>query len=407
MRILHIISQKPDFTGSGKYVQEMIRQGQNRGHESFLLAGTSPDYQIPTNLIKPDAFRVVHFDGQDLPFPVVGMSDVMPYTSTICSTLTHSQISEYKNVFAKAIGAAVKDLAPDLIHSNHLWMATAVARQVAPHLPLVTTSHGSCLRQHSLCSELGQSLGSSLRHTERIIALFQQQKHDIVQLLDVEPSKVEIISGGYNEECFYFQEKTGNSPVQLLYAGKLDASKGVPWLLRSLKKIHEPWLLHLVGAGSGAQQDLCLELAQSHEGRVMVHGLLSHEQLGKLMRQSHIFVLPSFFEGLPLVLLEAMACGCRIVSTDLPGVRELFTTPHPHMVRLVKLPKLETVDQPFQADEPFLEEQLAQAIRAAMTDIAHGLEPDQEYIRQITEPFTWKKIFLKVEAVYNQVLKEK
>lgn len=232
MRILHIISQKPDFTGSGKYVQEMIRQGQNRGHESFLLAGTSPDYQIPTNLIKPDAFRVVHFDGQDLPFPVVGMSDVMPYTSTICSTLTHSQISEYKNVFAKAIGAAVKDLAPDLIHSNHLWMATAVARQVAPHLPLVTTSHGSCLRQHSLCSELGQSLGSSLRHTERIIALFQQQKHDIVQLLDVEPNKVEIISGGYNEDCFYFQEKPSNPPVQLLYAGKLDASKGVPWLLR-------------------------------------------------------------------------------------------------------------------------------------------------------------------------------
>ena len=79
MRILHLISQKPDFTGSGKYVQEMIRQGRSRGHEPFLIAGVCADFAVPEELMQPGMFRVIRFDGHDLGFPVMGMSDVMPY----------------------------------------------------------------------------------------------------------------------------------------------------------------------------------------------------------------------------------------------------------------------------------------------------------------------------------------
>jgi glycosyltransferase involved in cell wall biosynthesis len=51
--------------------------------------------------------------------------------------------------------------------------------------------------------------------------------------------------------------------VQLLYAGKLNRSKGVPWLLRSLKKItDEDWRLHAAGSDSGPEYDLCIDLAR-------------------------------------------------------------------------------------------------------------------------------------------------
>jgi glycosyltransferase involved in cell wall biosynthesis len=281
-----------------------------------------------------------------------------------------------------------------------------VAREVAPHLPLVTTCHGSCLRQHRLCPELGASLKESLRGIDRIVALFEGQKREIVELLGVEPGKVDVISGGFNELCFYAGEDSDDNAgaVQILYAGKLDFSKGVPWLLKSLKRIRQPWHLHLVGAGSGPEKDLCLELAASHGDRVTVHGLLSHEKLGALMRRCDIFALPSFFEGLPLVLLEAMACGCRIVTTNLPGTRELFAVPHPHMVRMVELPTLETVDRPYKADEPLLEKRLAEALEASMADVMSGVELDQGYIQRITGPFTWEGIFARVEAVYKRAL---
>lgn len=408
MRILHIISQKPDFTGSGKYVQEMIRQGRSRGHEPFLVAGVCADFLVPQELMRPGRCRVIRFDGHDLGFPVMGMSDVMPYPSTVCSSLTRLQIIEYRTAFARVIGSAIADFAPDVIHSNHLWMATAVAREIAPHLPLVSTCHGSCLRQHRLCPELGASLKGSLRGIDRIIALFERQKQEIVELLGVDPAKVDVISGGFNELCFHAGEDSGDAgAAQILYAGKLDASKGVPWLLRSLERIKASWHLHLVGAGSGPEKDLCLDLAASHGQRVTVHGVLSHENLGCLMRRCDIFVLPSFFEGLPLVLLEAMACCCRIVTTNLPGARELFGDTHPHMVRMVELPRLETVDRPYTSDEPLLEARLVTALEESISDVMNGVRPDEEYIRRITEPFTWEKIFLRIEGVYNRAALEK
>lgn len=406
MRILHVISQKPDFTGSGKYVQEMILQGRAKGHEPFLVAGVSAGFSMPSGLIEPAHCRLVRFDGHDLDFPVMGMSDVMPYPSTVCSSLTRLQLVEYRAAFRRVVAAAVADFRPDIIHSNHLWMVTAETREAAPHIPLVTTCHGSCLRQHRLCPDLGDSLIGTLQRIDRIIALFGQQKREIVDLLDVDPDRVDVVSGGYNELCF-FSGEPDRTPgrVQLLYAGKLDSSKGVPWLLRSLRQVEAPWHLHLVGGGSGAERDLCLRLAAEHGDRVTVHGVLPHQELGSLMRQSDIFVLPSFFEGLPLVLLEAMACGCRVVTTDLPGSRELFGESPPPMVRLVELPPLETVDRPFKADEPLLELRLSQALREAIADVTGGVDIDRDYVRRTTEPFGWAGIYARVEAVYGAARK--
>ncbi|MDZ7663922.1 MAG: glycosyltransferase [Desulfotignum sp.] len=48
--------------------------------------------------------------------------------------------------------------------------------------------------------------------------------------------------------------------------------------------------------------------------KAIYHGPLSHDDLGDLLRHAHVFVLPSFYEGLPLVLMEALACGCRLVA---------------------------------------------------------------------------------------------
>lgn len=406
MKILHIISQKPDFTGSGKYVQEMILQGRAKGHEPFLVAGVSADFSVPAELIAPENVKLVRFDGHDLPFPVMGMSDVMPYPSTVCSALTRLQLVEYTAAFRRIVGAAVADFAPDIIHSNHLWMATAVTRDVAPRIPLVATCHGSCLRQHRLCPDLGRSLIGQLQRIDRIIALFGQQKRAIVDLLDVDPDRVDVVSGGYNELCFFSEERDRiPGRVQLLYAGKLDSSKGVPWLLRSLRQVEAPWHLHLVGGGSGPERDLCLRLAAEHGDRVTAHGVLPHRELGGLMRRSDIFVLPSFFEGLPLVLLEAMACGCRIVTTDLPGSRELFGQSPPPVVRMVELPPLETVDRPFVADGPLLERRLAGALLASITDVMNGEEPDLGYIRRTTEPFGWAGVFARIEEVYGMARK--
>lgn len=413
MRILHLLSQIPDATGSGKYVQQMIRQSLRAGHEPFLVAGVPKGFTLEetslAGVIEPDHCLFVRFEDRDLGFKVVGMSDVMPYPSTVCSHLKADDISAYISTFERVVGQAAARFNPDLIHTNHLWMATAATRRAVPDLPLVTTCHGTCLRQHHLCPELGRSLLNDLAGIDRVIALFEQQKRDIMQLLNIPEERVTTISGGFNRKCF-FTDSNGpeQDTIHILYAGKLNRSKGVLWLLRCLAKLDDlPFHLHLVGGGCGSEKEQCLDLAAGMGDRVTVHGVLSHGELGNLMRCSHIFVLPSFFEGLPLVLLEALACGCQIVTTDLPGARELFSMHDTDMIHMVALPPLQSIDTPRPEDEPLLEKHLLEALTDSIRMAQTGMKPDTAVIEQLTEPFTWSNIFQRILKVYEQSVSDR
>ncbi len=402
MKILHIISQTPDFTGSGKFIQEIIRQSGQSGHENFLLAGVQADFRVPDALMPEDHCIYVKFAGKDLSWPIPGMSDVMPYPSTVFSSLCEADMMMYQQAFSGKIREAIETFRPDLLHTHHLWVVSALARSLAPHIPMVTTCHGTCLRQHYLCPDVGQKITPDLVKIEKIIALSLDQKENIVATIKADPSRIHVISGGYNEACFFYEPKPFEGIVEFLYAGKLSSSKGVPWLLKSLARIKDrPFCLHMAGSSSGKELENCLALAQNLGSKAVYHGPLSHEKLGELMRRCHAFVLPSFFEGLPLVLMEALASGCRIVTTALPGVKEILGTNETPMVSLIDLPELKTIDTPHPKDEESLEIQLAKVLNQVMEGVMHNAEPDLDYIRSATDLYTWEKIYKKIEAVYS------
>jgi glycosyltransferase involved in cell wall biosynthesis len=404
MKILHIISQTPDFTGSGKFIQEIISQGTQNGHENFLLAGVQADFELPDTLIAKDHCSFVKFDGKDLAYPIPGMSDVMPYQSSIFSSLCETDMLVYQKAFHKKIHAAIDRFTPDILHTHHLWVVSALAKSIVPEIPMVTTCHGTCLRQHYLCPDVGRKITKDLGKIEKIIALSCDQKKNIIKTIDADPSKITVISGGYNEACFYYEPKTFHGIVELVYAGKLSSAKGVPWLLKSLEQIKElPFRLHMAGSSSGKERKKCLSLAGALGSKVVYHGSLSHEDLGTLMRKSHIFVLPSFFEGLPLVLMEALACGCRIITTALPGAKEILGTDETLMVKLFELPKLETIDTPYEKDKILLENRLARILRQTIEEVMEKVEPDMDYIFSTTGSYTWEKIFKKIETVYSEL----
>jgi glycosyltransferase involved in cell wall biosynthesis len=404
MKILHILSQSPDFTGSGKYIQEIIRQNARRGNENFLLAGGQADFKISPSLIPRDHTLFVRFDGMDLNFPIPGMSDVMPYQSCVFSMLDENDLSAYKMAFEKKINRAINLFKPDLIHTHHLWIVSALARKIARDIPMVTTCHGTCLRQHHNCPDISKEIIPGLQGIDKIISLSRDQKQVIIKTLSIDPKKISIISGGYNKDCFYSETKPFEGIVELLYAGKLSSSKGVPWLLKSLYLIRGlPFRLHMAGDANHEQKQLCLSLAHPLGSKVVYHGSLSHEDLSDLMRRAHVFILPSFFEGLPLVLMEALACGCRIITTALPGVHEIFKTGHPKMVRLVKLPGLETIDQPFKKDEKDLEKSLSLTLTEFISLVEKHPQPDMAYVQSNSSIFTWEKIFSKIESVYGEL----
>ncbi|MCF8045834.1 MAG: glycosyltransferase family 4 protein [Desulfarculaceae bacterium] len=405
MKILHVISQPPDFTGSGKYLAAIAEKAACKGHQNFLAAGVQGAFEPDSSVIPGENTRFVRFDGCDLDFPVAGMSDAMPYESSIFSGLTGHQLQCYENVFETAIREAVDRFRPDIVHTNHLWIVSAIARRVAKDIPVVTLCHGTCLRQHSLCPDISASIRPFLEQIDRVMVLSEYQKREVLGRGLVRPEQIDVVGGGYNQSLFAYQDKPFKGTVELLYAGKLSRAKGVPWLLRSLFRIRDlPWRLHLAGDGAGEEKEECLNLAGELGNRVVVHGSLSHEKLAALMKTSHIFVLPSFFEGLPLVLMEALACGCRIVTTSLEGTREVLGGADSRLASMVDLPPLQTVDVPFEKDRDLLEDKLADAVKEMTKQVRENPCPDQKRISAITAPYTWEKVFSRIEAVYEKAL---
>ncbi len=407
MRILHILSQKPDFTGSGKYIQAVIRCAAKKGHDNFLVAGVQDNFFLSSSIISPERTIFVKFKTRELDFPIPGMSDVMPYESSVFSTLTSTQINAYESAFTKAIVKAKDMFMPDIIHTHHLWLVSKVARESLPFLPMVTTCHGTGLRQFHLCYGLGEDVKKPCRTIDRIMSLSHYQKKEIQSIYSIDKEKIDVVGGGYDDSLFFFDKKPSNGAIQILYAGKLSRAKGVPWLLKSMGRIkHLPWKLHLAGTGSGIEKEECINLAEKLNGRVIVHGSLNHNKLADLMRKTHIFILPSFFEGLPLVLMEAIASGCRIITTSLPGIREVLgDSSDRKIVNLVELPILETIDSPYEKDMNFLMEQLAKIIGKVIKKIMKHPQPDMEEARKITEKYTWEKVFSRIENVYEKASK--
>ncbi len=166
------------------------------------------------------------------------------------------------------------------------------------------------------------------------------------------PPVQENISGVFYDHFL----KKEPSPVKILYAGKIARAKGVPWLLKSLFSVKEDFELDLVGSGTKEEEEVCFELAGQINKKINIHGKVEQKSLSALMKKAHIFVFPSFFEGLPLVLLEAFASGTRVVTTSLKGTRELFRKPSKY-VDVVDMPALETIDSPFKKDEILLNEE--------------------------------------------------
>ena len=126
----------------------------------------------------------------------------------------------------------------------------------------------------------------------------------------------------------------------------------------------EELVLYLAGgAGNQREYSWILELAEKSRYPVHFLGKLSQTELAGEYNKSNIFVLPSFSEGLPLTIIEAMACGCRVVVTELPGIRPWIEANVEHApVLFVEPPKMQNADEPVPESLEHFERNLAETI---------------------------------------------
>ncbi len=403
MRVLFVLGQRPDLTGSGITLDALVREARAAGHEVSVLCGMPAGEPVPAvGGLDPAHVGAVTFgEGGELPYPIPGMSDVMPYPSTVWSEMTDQMLARYREVWRTRLTCAVAATRPDVVHCNHLWLMSSLAPEVLG-TPSVAHCHATGLRQLQLCPHLRAEVAAGLRRHDAFLVLHAEHARQVSALLPVPRARIHDVGAGYRTDLFHAR---GAPPPDrrrghLLYVGKFAAAKGLPWLLDACELLWQSgasFTLHVAGDGGGAEAEQLRTRMAALAPRVQLHGRLDQPALADVMRRCAGLVLPSFYEGLPLVLAEARACGCLLLSTALPGVTSRLAPALGEDLQTVPLPGLVGPDTPVAADLPDFTVRLAAALGRLAALPAREPEPDE------LAPFTWQAVFLRVERVWREV----
>lgn len=411
MRILNISAQKPDSTGSGVFLAEMVRCMRRAGHDVAVVCGAAPEDDPAASLAEGVLVRPVRFETDALPFPVCGMSDVMPYRSTRYRDMTPQMVDQFALAFGRMIAEVDAEFDPDLVICHHLYLLTAIVRRMLAHRAVCGISHSTDLRQMVQHDLEHDSIVGLVRQLDRIFALHEDQACEIERIFGVPRDLITVIGTGFDAQLFSPGDRwsagaagasAGAAPAasgapavrpaepHVLYVGKIGFAKGVESLLEAYDLLAQRGVrcaLDLVGGHSDEiEYDRIVARAQACAREPHFLGKVPTGELVERYRASDVFVLPSFFEGLPLVVAEALACGCKVVTTDLPGIRSFYGRFLPDApIVYVEPPHMHDVDKPDLADLPAFEARLADAIERALALPAHQCDVSGLSWERLTE----------------------
>ncbi len=139
--------------------------------------------------------------------------------------------------------------------------------------------------------------------------------------------------------------------------------------VRCLKEFPVKQLILAGGAGNLVEYEEIKELADGCRYPVVFAGCVTQSRLAELYNDCDIFVLPSMYEGLPLTVIESLACGDRVVMTKLEGIAEWLADMVPDAdIRYVLPPGMKGTDEPLEEELPAFESRLAEALREAIEE---------------------------------------
>jgi glycosyltransferase involved in cell wall biosynthesis len=224
---------------------------------------------------------------------------------------------------------------PDVIFATWVYpdAFAAVCLGRLFNIPVVVKVHGSDINEQPKLAGVAMQVSWVLKHASKIVSVSKDLATKVIDL-GAENKQVKVIYNGVDSSVFYPRDQQEcrdtlslNRDVKiLLYVGNLKKSKGCLDLLKAFsiyKQDKKPVKLIFIGDGS------CKEAIQNQikelelEGSIHAMGQQKHELLPIWMGAADLIVLPSHAEGVPNVLLEAMACGKPVVATTVGGIPEI------------------------------------------------------------------------------------
>jgi teichuronic acid biosynthesis glycosyltransferase TuaC len=317
----------------GRYIYEIARcLGRLATIEVFFYTARYPSMRwlrprtfeptdVTTDLSTPDV-KVTAFDYPSIP-------------------LVSRAINGY--VGGRALLRRLRPFRPDIVLGYWIYPegygAWRCARQLG--VPCVLGGLGTDIRaRDSLTRWLS---GHALRSADQLIMVSQEMRRMVIDRFGVDPARVHAIVNGVNAAIFHprdataMRQKLGLSAAHriIVYVGRFVAAKGVRELLQAFGALaaHDD-TLRLVFIGDGVmREELRAQVAAARWGdRVLMPGAMQPEAIAEWLGAANLLCLPSYSEGYPNVVIEALACGRPVVATEVGGIPEIVDATNGRLV---------------------------------------------------------------------------
>ena len=334
MRVL-LINQFPlQGGGSGIYTKNLAKSLRDSGHEVQIIIpeNTTKIEQIEGVKINPVFFKYKEEIPGQLPFNFPCFT-THPRSVFTFGQLTKEQLNKYENAFRAKIGEIVNTFKPDIIHSGHIWILSSIATEF--NIPTIVSSHGTDIIGYDLWERFHRYCSNAVAKCENIVTISKSNNEQVLQRFPYAKNKAITIVNGYEQEIFSRKKYdkqlilnklgiTNKYDNIVLLSGRLVHVKGIDILLKAAKIYENENILTLI-AGEGILHKELEKLAEDLKLKdVFFLGAKTQTELNELYNIADVTVLSSRYEGLALVVIEALACGTPVVVTNIEAMNEFM-----------------------------------------------------------------------------------
>jgi len=288
----------------------------------------------------------------------------------------------------------------DVIHSHFIYPNGIAGRYLGRRLqlPTVCSVRGNDILTEPFENPINKYFAKQvIEKTQQIVTVSRALKQHVEQF--AKPARpVKVVYNGVDVDKF--QAATLSEPVQvkikslkpyLLFVGQDIRRKGLRDLLdafaRLTKKIDHK--LVIIGPLPAEVGQLAPVLFEELKNRVVITGPLSPDEVPGYMQHCQLLALPSYEEGLPNAVLEAMACEKPVVATNITGIPEAVL----NNITGILVP-------------PGSPAQLAEAIKSLINNPELGREMGKQGREHVLNQFSWEHHTSEMVSVYESVITE-
>jgi len=241
---------------------------------------------------------------------------------------------------ARALLPHVRAFAPDLVFSYFLYPDGYAALKIGQALKVPVGAMGVGSDVHSIHDRFSaMRTRALLRNADFLLAISEDLRERMIAM-GAPPEKTRTLVSGCDLSVFHpmdsleARRQLQIDPVSeaVVYIGRMDVRKGLRELVEAAVRLHPARPnLHVYLIGAGSDRPIVEAAIQAGNAGSYVHALpeCSFDEVAVWMTAASLVTLPSYMEGCPNVVLEALACGRPVVATNVGGIPELMP---PHLV---------------------------------------------------------------------------